>query len=57
MDKVNDSSHVLEIRSNGIKLDDFKLKGVKKYKLKSSAAGTTELTLKIIIENSNVLID
>lgn len=52
-----DSSHILDIKSNIVKLDDFKLKGVKEYKLKSSAAGTTELTLKIIIENSSVLVD
>lgn len=49
--------HSLKIENGKIKLDDFSLKYVTGYEIKSSAAGTTELILKIIVKASNVLID
>jgi len=56
--------HSLEIIQNGtsmfackIKLDDFTLKGVKAYEIKSSVPGTTELTLRLVIEDLKLLID
>lgn len=51
------SSHSLKIKNNEIKLDDFKLKCVTNYEVKSSDVGVTELTLKIIIDSLDVIID
>ncbi|SHK39283.1 hypothetical protein SAMN02745163_03743 [Clostridium cavendishii DSM 21758] len=48
--------HNLKVVGGKIKLDDFDLKGVTDYDLKCSALGTTELTLKIIV-NSNVFVN
>lgn len=45
--------HKLSINRNGentrIALDDFELEDVTGYEIKGSAAGTTELTLKIVV--------
>jgi hypothetical protein len=40
---------VNEEGNRGIKLDEFLLEGVTGYKIESSADGTTELTLKMVV--------
>lgn len=49
--------HSLKIQDGEVKLDDFNLKSVTGFEIRSSAAGTTELTLKLIVRTSNMLID
>lgn len=49
--------HSLKIEDGKVKLDDFNIKCVTGFEIKSSAAGTTELTLKLIVKSSNMLID
>lgn len=49
--------HTLNIANGEVKLDDFTLKGVTGYEIKSSAVGTTELVLKMVVGVSNIFVD
>jgi hypothetical protein len=49
--------HSLVIKNEEIKLDNFKLEGVTGYEIKSPAKGTTELTLKILVGVSEIVLD
>lgn len=53
----NGSLHKLTIKDRNIALDGFVLKGVKSYELKASAENLTELSLKIIVSDSKLLVD
>lgn len=53
----NKGTHIVKINHNGIQLDEFKLKSVQGYEIKSSAAGTTELTLKLTVKNSDIFLN
>ena len=50
--------HKLEIKNRELSLDDFKLKGVTGYELKSSAEHQlAELTLKLKVVDSHLVLD
>lgn len=51
-------SHKLEIKNRTISLDGFLLKGVTGYEVKSSSEeDTAELTLKLIVRDSKLILD
>lgn len=52
--------HSLEINNGRIYLDGFRIRFASEYELTSSAAyprNDTELTIKLWVENSNILLD
>lgn len=49
--------HSLKINRGKIVLDDMKILGVVEYDLKGHSKGNSELTLKLIINSSDVLVD
>lgn len=50
--------HKLIINTEGkdteIKLDDFKLQNVSEYTIASSSGGATELTIKLLVNNTKI---